>query len=141
MGFPVFIQVVKLVHQMVWQGDMSDGENLLPCVRMHKAEVRTVMGYTWWSKACSSDRQAVVLVDENRKRQKQQMVYMYLGGGSLSAESTEDMQGSVARCKTWNLASSVARAGTLSDCPQPPSLGMRSRPPTCCILTRNLNRT
>ena len=108
--FRSFIQVVNLVHKMVWRGDMSDGENLLPCVRMHKAEVRNVMGFDWWSKACSSDRQAVVLVDEARKRQKQQRIYMYLGGGSLSAESSQDMQGSVVRCKTWNLAISVALA-------------------------------
>ena len=33
---------------------------------------------------------------------------MYLCGGSLSAESTWDLQGIVVRCKTWNLAISVA---------------------------------
>ena len=52
----------------------------------------------------------MVLVDEARERQKQQRIYMYLGGGSLSAESSQDMQGSVLRCKTWNLAISVALA-------------------------------
>ena len=102
--FRSFIHVVKRVHEMVW----GDGEDLLPCVRLHKAEVQHVMGFAWWSKACESDRQAVVLANENLTKRKQQRVYMYLGGGSLSAESTWDLQGIVVRCKTWNLAISVA---------------------------------
>jgi hypothetical protein len=35
---------------------------------------------------------------------------MYLGGGSLSAESSQNMQGIFVRCKTWKLAIRVALA-------------------------------
>ena len=41
-----FIHVVHHVHKMVWSDDMSDGENLVPCIRAHKAEVQTLMGFT-----------------------------------------------------------------------------------------------
>ena len=102
-----FIQVIAMVHKMVWQ----DSENLVPTVKMHKAEVRELEGELWWSKSCQSNRQAGVLLDESRSKPKQKRVYLYWGGESLRfAGSRWGVQPLVCRTKTWNLAVSVSLA-------------------------------
>jgi hypothetical protein len=99
-----FILVVRDVHVAIT--DLR----LTPRAVLHKAESVDIDGQRWYSKACRSDREACVLLQEDLARRKRRRVYAYLGGGSLTHASTDLAQAMVVRTKDWAAAASVLAA-------------------------------
>ncbi|MCP4245197.1 MAG: hypothetical protein GY772_32070, partial [bacterium] len=83
---------------------LGAGENIdtltLKTLR-HKAEVREVLGEVWFSKACTSNRQAACLLDTARAAGKKKRVYIYRDGSIWTA----------ARAASPAASSSSARLG------------------------------
>jgi hypothetical protein len=101
-GFAVLLWHLLIELHPDWYGHL-----VVKCLR-HKAEVKQVEGQVWFTKACSSNRVASCLFDEEQKAGKRKRVYIYRGGGSLDSNNqTELASGIVVICKTWELAACV----------------------------------
>jgi len=84
--------------------------------KSHKAEVVNIAGCTWWSRQCHTDREATLLVTTTTAGPKGTHMYAYLGGGSLSAHSSDLLQCIVVRTRNWQSGAAVmaATSGTHS---------------------------
>ena len=94
----------------------------------HKAAVATEAAFTWFSLACSCDREAVALIDNDTAfgltsralshpsgpppgKPKRNLVYAYIGGGV--ARQPEEITGLVVRTRHVGLAAAVITAAKL----------------------------
>ena len=101
-----FMRVVRLIYNQV---KPPNEPSLTHEIRLHKAEVKSSQGFEWWSAACKSDREASVLTDQVKSKSHRK-AYAYLGGGSISAEGSDHLQGVVIKIRGNNVLASVVAA-------------------------------
>ena len=94
----------------------------------HKAAVATEAGFTWFSRACSYDREAVALIDKDAAfdlvsldlshpsgpppgKPERNLLYAYIGGGV--ARQPEEITGLVIRTRHIGLIAAVITAAKL----------------------------
>ena len=69
-----------------------------------------IAGCYWWSRQGITDREATSLVDSSITGRKATRVYAYLGGGSLSSASSQQLQSIVVRTRDWESGAAVMAA-------------------------------
>ena len=121
--------LVLLVHALFREGYGETEEPGMAIMSIHhKATIATEVGFTWFSRACSCEREAVVLIDKDTAsdlisralsrpsgpppgKPKRNLLYAYIGGGV--ARQPEEITGLVVRTRHVGLAAAVITAAKL----------------------------
>ena len=82
--------------------------------KMHQAEVVdvTTPGWSWWSRKCETDQQAILLTDSISTGAEGAHMHAYMGGGRLSSASTDLLQSIVVRTRNWESGAAVMAAAS-----------------------------
>ena len=103
--------MVRALVALSWAVQGSTGKTGLQLMtKTHKAESVEIAGCWWWSRQCDADREATTLVDSFRSGRKATRVYAYLGWGSLSSASSQQLQSIVVRTHDWESGAAVMAA-------------------------------
>ncbi len=110
-----FMHLVKLICNELLPSD--GGNKLVHWIRLHKAEVVSAHGFQWWSAACGRNREANVLTNAVKHGKSRRKAYAYVGGGSISSEGADIIQGVVIKVTgIYVLGAVVAAVNLLSKC-------------------------
>ena len=118
--------LVLLVHALFREAFRETEEPGMAIMSVHhKATIATEVGFTWFSRACSCDREAVALIDKDAAfdlrsralshpsgpppgKPKRSLLYAYFGGGV--ARQPEEITGLVVRTRHIGLTAAVITA-------------------------------